>query len=165
MFFMKRRTMMRKRTTFALAAVAMGLMVTATVAYAAAPKDSPVEKLLIAAQKICPVSGRDLMAMGGPVKAKTGEKSIYLCCKGCFKKPIQPAAWAQVQKNLIAAQGKCPVMGKPLPAQPKSAIVAGRTIFVCCPPCAKKVAANPQKYLSVVNRMLAENLGGSKPRP
>lgn len=150
---------MKKRISFALAALAASLMVTAAVAYAAAPQGSSVEKLLIAAQKICPVSGRDLMAMGGPVKAVSGKKTVYLCCKGCFQKPIQPAAWAQIQKNLIAAQGKCPVMGKPLPAQPKSAVVAGRTVFVCCPRCTKQVVANPQKYLPVVNRLLAENLG------
>jgi len=117
-----------------------------------------LERLLVAAQKICPVSGKDLTSMGGPIRAKVGERTVYLCCKGCFKSKIDAKHAAQVEKNLIAAQGKCPIMGKQLPVDPKSIVVEGRKIFVCCPPCTEKIKADSKTHLVTVNKFLAENL-------
>ena len=118
-----------------------------------------LEHLLAAAQKICPVTGKELTSMGGPVKAKVEDRTLYLCCKGCFEGKINPLHAAQVEKNLIAAQGKCPIMGKELPADPKSIVGEGRKVFVCCPPCTEKIKADPKKHLATVNKLLAENLG------
>jgi len=117
-----------------------------------------LERLLVAAQKICPVTGKGLTSMGGPVKAKVGDRALYLCCKGCFKGKINPQHAEQIEKNLIAAQGKCPIMGKKLPADPKSTVVEGRKVFVCCPPCIEKIKAEPKQHLATVNKLLAENL-------
>jgi hypothetical protein len=39
----------------------------------------------VAAQKVCPVSKEDLDSMGGPLKVSRGDKSIFICCKGCLK--------------------------------------------------------------------------------
>lgn len=117
-------------------------------------KSAKLDQLLIRAQKICPVSGRDLTSMGRPVKATSGGRTLFLCCKGCLGKQIPKENWAKVQVNMIAAQGKCPVLGRPLPKDAKSALVKGRTIYVCCPPCTKKIAADPDKYLAAVNDLL-----------
>jgi len=134
----------------------------------------------IAAQKTCPVMDEPLGGMGTPIKVMVGDKPIYLCCKGCIKKiqaePAKylamvyanggqasvPAGTEQVREGIfkvvsadapfIAAQKKCPVMDEPLDAMggPYKVNAAGRAIYICCPGCAKKIAAEPQKYLTVL---------------
>lgn len=140
----------------ALIAVAV---VTAAVRADDAGPAKKTEQLLIRAQKICPITGNKLESMGGPVKATVSKATVFLCCKGCFRKKISQKHWKTVTANLVEAQGRCPVMDKPLPEKPKSTVVEGRRIFVCCPPCTKKVEADPKKYISVVNRLLEKNLG------
>lgn len=120
------------------------------------------EQLLIRAQKVCPVTGKDLTSMGGAVKATVSKATVFLCCKGCFKKKIPSKHWKTVTANLIKAQGRCPVMDKPLPKDPKSVVVEGRKIFVCCPPCTKKIEGDPKKYIAAVDRLLEKNLGDDK---
>lgn len=117
------------------------------------------DELLIAAQKICPVSGGDLHAMGGPVKAKSGDQTVFLCCQACVGKPISKENWAKVTASLAAAQGRCPVMNRPLPKGAASVVVSNRRIFVCCPPCTAKIQANPDKFLAAVDAMLVKNVG------
>ena len=48
-------------------------------------KATKADEKAIAAQKVCPVSKEDLFAMGGPLKVSRGEKSVFICCKGCLK--------------------------------------------------------------------------------
>ena len=109
-----------------------------------------------------------------------GDKPIYLCCKGCIKKiqaePAKylamvygssnqasvPAGTEQVREGIfkvvaadapfIAAQKKCPVMDEPLDAMggPYKVNADGKAIYICCPGCAKKIAAEPQKWLAVL---------------
>ena len=52
----------------------------------------------------------------------------------------------------IAAQKRCPVMDEPLDAMggPYKVNAAGKAIYICCPGCAKKIAAEPQKYLGIL---------------
>ncbi|QEG41843.1 hypothetical protein [Roseimaritima ulvae] len=52
----------------------------------------------------------------------------------------------------IAAQKKCPVMDEPLEAMggPYKVNAAGKAIYICCPGCAKKIAAEPAKWLAVL---------------
>ena len=40
----------------------------------------------IAAQGICPVSGKRLGSMGQPIAVSVGDRSVYICCPGCAKK-------------------------------------------------------------------------------
>jgi hypothetical protein len=117
------------------------------------------EQLLIRAQKICPVSGTELGDHGSPIKAKSGERTIFLCCKGCIGQKIDAQHWKTVNANLATAQGICPVMKKPLPEKPASLVVEGRIVFVCCKPCTNKIAGDPDKYLAVVDAQLAKNVG------
>ncbi|QEG41264.1 hypothetical protein [Roseimaritima ulvae] len=134
----------------------------------------------LAAQKVCPVMDEPLGSMGTPIKVMVGDKPIYLCCKGCIKKiqaePAKylamvygsgnresvPAGTEQVREGIfkvvaadapfIAAQKKCPVMDEPLDAMggPYKVNAAGKAIYICCPGCAKKIAAEPQKWLAVL---------------
>lgn len=52
-------------------------------------------------------------------------------------------------KPFIAAQEKCPVMDTPLEAMggPFKVHAEGHAIYICCPGCAKRIAADPRKYL------------------
>jgi YHS domain-containing protein len=54
----------------------------------------------------------------------------------------------------IVAQKKCPVMDEPLDAMggPYKVNANGKAIYICCPGCAKKIAAEPQKYLTILAR-------------
>jgi hypothetical protein len=116
--------------------------------------NSVTDRLLIAAQKICPVTGEELGSMGTPVKVMVGEEAAFLCCAGCTKKQIDATDWKTVQANLAAAQGKCPVMGEDLPEGAESVVIEGRRVFVCCPPCIKKIRDNPAEIVARVNGYL-----------
>ncbi|MHB8898373.1 MAG: hypothetical protein ACYC6Y_06470 [Thermoguttaceae bacterium] len=118
----------------------------------AAPKMSS-EQLRIAVQGICPVSGQKLGAHGKPVKTKIGQEEVFLCCEGCLGAKPNKEHWDTIHASLAKAQGKCPVMGKTLPAKPASILVEGRIVYVCCPPCTKKIEADPKAYLRKVDEL------------
>ena len=122
-----------------------------------AAKQKETDRLLIAAQEICPVTGEPLGSMGGPVKATADGRTVFLCCKGCLKQKFDPAHWKQAQKNMAEAQGVCPVMDEELPESPASVVVEGRTVFVCCKPCIKKIQKDPAKALAVVDAQLKKH--------
>ena len=103
-------------------------------------------------QEICPVSGQKLGAHGPPIKVNVGKESVFLCCQGCLQGKINPQHWATIHANFARAQGKCPVMNKPLPSNPKWTIAGGQIVYICCPPCTKKIQAEPDKYLRMVDQ-------------
>jgi YHS domain-containing protein len=123
------------------------------------------DQLRAAVQDVCPVSGEKLGSMGDPIKVQVGPETIFLCCKGCLKQKINPAHWATIHTNFAKAQRICPVMKKDLPKSPKWTVVEGQIIYVCCPPCKKKIAADPQKYLRAINALYAASLDARKLRP
>jgi Cu(I)/Ag(I) efflux system membrane fusion protein len=51
-----------------------------------APAASSSDRELIARQKVCPVTGEDLEAMGGPVKVEVAGRIVFICCEGCEAK-------------------------------------------------------------------------------
>lgn len=65
--------------------------------------------------------------------------------EGIFKVSAEDAPY-------IAAQKICPVMDEPLDAMggPYKVHAAGKAVYICCPGCAKKIAAEPQKWLAVL---------------
>lgn len=109
------------------------------------------DQLQIAVQKICPVTGEALGSMGEPIKVQVGEQIAYLCCKGCQGKELNAEHWKSIQTNIAAAQGTCPIMGKPVTADMKSTVVNGQQVFVCCPPCIAKIQADVEGSLTKVN--------------
>ena len=116
------------------------------------------DQLRIAVQGICPVTGERLGEHGAPIKVKAGEETVFFCCEGCLKGKINAQHWATVHANFARAQGICPVMKKPLPANPKWTIVEGQIVYVCCPPCGKKIAADPATYLRQIDERYAASL-------
>jgi hypothetical protein len=128
-----------KRPVAILFLAAYGLSATA-LAWAAEPSEP--EQLHAAVQAICPVSGVELGEHGPPVRVVVGDQDqeLFLCCKACLKKQINPEHWATIHANTFQAQHRCPVMKNPLPADASWQIVNGRVVFVCCPPCLDKIA-------------------------
>ncbi len=116
------------------------------------------DQLRIAAQKVCPMTGEKLGEHGRPIKVKVGKELIFLCCKGCLKEKINPQHWATIHANFAKAQRICPVMKKELPRNPKWTIVEGQIVYVCCPPCTKKIAANPKAYLHKIDELYSASL-------
>ncbi len=116
------------------------------------------DQLRIAVQEICPMSGNKLGEHGAPIKVKVGEETVFLCCQGCLKDKIDPTRWATIHANFAKAQRVCPVMKKKLPKNPKWTIVAGQIVYVCCPPCTKKIAADPGTYLRKVDELYTASL-------
>lgn len=122
------------------------------------------DRLMIAVQAICPMSGEKLGAHGDPIKVKVGEEHVFLCCKGCLKKKIDPKHWATIHANFAKAQGICPVMKHELPKNPKWTIVEGQIIYICCPPCSKKIAADPKSYIRQLDKLYSASLESAKKR-
>lgn len=118
------------------------------------------DQLHIAVQQICPISGQKLGSMGPPIKVTVGEQKevVFLCCKGCLQRQINPQHWATIHANFARAQGICPVMKHKLPANPKWTIVEGQIVYVCCPPCTKKVEADPGTFLRQVDELYSASL-------
>lgn len=56
--------------------------------------------------------------------------------------------------SFLEAQKTCPVMDEPLDAMggPYKVKASDRVIYICCPGCAKKIAAEPQKYISKLSK-------------
>ncbi len=116
------------------------------------------DQLRVAVQEICPVTGQKLGSMGAPVKAKIGQEEVFLCCQGCLKGKVNKDHWATIHANAAKAQANCPVMNKSLPENPKWTIVEGQIVYICCPPCAKKIEADPKTYLGKVDELYAASL-------
>ena len=156
--------------------VLLALALTLGAAASAQSQGSPnhqtpnTEQLLIAVQRICPVSGQPLGGHGQPVRARVGEQTAYLCCSACLRGKVDAGHWSTVQANLAKAQQKCPVMNKPLPEKAQPIVVDGRLIYICCPPCSEKIAADREKYFRAVDELYvahlkAEQTGQAKPAP
>ncbi len=128
-----------------------------------APSDQARQKmasdeLRAAVQEICPVTGQKLGAHGKPIKAKFGQEEVFLCCEGCLQEKVNKDHWNTIHSNVAKAQARCPVMGKSLPKTAKSTIVEGRIVYICCPPCAKKIEADPKAYLQKVDEFYAASI-------
>ena len=131
------------------------------VKFVAAERQAKSDQAHMKAQGICPVSGQQLGSMGKPVKVKFGEEEIgFLCCQGCVGKKMSTEHWKTIQSNLAKAQGVCPVMDEPVDATMESVVVNGRKIFVCCPPCIKKIKAEPAVFVAKLDSQIAN---GGKP--
>ncbi len=120
------------------------------------------DQLKVAAQKICPVSGKKLGGMGTPLKIKIGQEELFLCCNGCTTGQVSREHWGTIHANFAKAQGECPVMEKPLPKNPKWTIVNGQIVYICCPPCSKKIQADPKTYLTKLDALYAKSQAKNK---
>ena len=116
------------------------------------------DRLKIATQEICPISGNKLGEHGSPLKVKVGKEAVFVCCKGCLQNKIDPKHWATIHANFAKAQQICPVMKHKLPKKPKWTIIEGQIVYVCCPPCTKKIQADPEKHLQQIDQLYTASL-------
>ena len=136
-------------------AVALGPAVMAQSPSIESGEKAKSDQVRAAVQQICPMSGNKLGEHGAPIKVKIGKEEVFLCCKGCLKSKVDAKHWATIHANYAKAQKECPVMKKALPKSPKWTIVEGRIVYVCCPPCIKKIEADPKTYLKMVDASYA----------
>ncbi|MEQ8821043.1 MAG: hypothetical protein RLY93_12440 [Sumerlaeia bacterium] len=116
----------------------------------------------------CVVSGQKLGSMGDPVIRLHEGREVRFCCAGCigmFEK--DPA------KYLAAADKKIEEQQMPRypldhciidtseelsedPAKNSPSVVGNRLFLYCCPPCDKKVRAEPAKYIAILDEAAIE---------
>jgi len=142
----------------------------ATLALAAGPAGAD-DAALIAAQKpsypltVCPVSGEPLG--GGGMKQMDiihEGKLVSFCCKSCLKDfNASPTEYIKkIDDAVIAAQkaayplDTCPVSGEKLEGEPTLAVSGTKLVELCCKKCPKELAANPAKYLAIVDAAYIE---------
>ena len=75
---------------------------------------------------------------------------------------MKPEHLATIQKNQSAAQGHCLVMDNEVGADSKSQVIAGYRVFVCCPPCFKKIEKSSEKYLAKLDAIQEAYLAKKK---
>lgn len=156
--------MTKARTLFTLAMIAgLAQFVTAqqpTANDMKAEQQRRRDQLRATVQAVCPISGEKLGSHGAPIKVAVGKdkEEIFLCCKTCLKGKLNAKHWGTIHANYAKAQRICPVMKKPLPANPKWTIVNGKIIYICCPPCTKKIAADPEGYLAKMDQLYSASL-------
>ena len=118
------------------------------------------DQLRIAVQEICPTSGNKLGEHGDPIKVTVGKEKeeVFLCCKGCLKQKLDPKHWTTIHANFAKAQRICPIMKKKLPKNPKWVVVQGQIVYTCCPPCVKKILADPITHLRKIDELYMASL-------
>jgi hypothetical protein len=127
-------------------------------------KESPEqrrERLRIAVQAICPVSGESLAARGKSAKLIDPETKeiLYVCCDNCLKSKPDTKNLETIRGNFAKAQGHCLVMtDNEVTGNSKHGIIDGHFVFVCCPPCVKKMTASPTKYLAKLDDLYEASL-------
>lgn len=118
----------------------------------AKPADASAAKTLVP-QTVCPISGETLENKDAFVEYQGSR--IYTCCKKCVAKVAAfPDYWLyRMSRDGVAAenvQTTCPVSGEKLEDDATSTQVGPLTVKTCCAKCAKKVVADPAKYLDVL---------------
>lgn len=110
-------------------------------------------------QTTCPISGEDLEDKENFIDYE-GHR-IYVCCKKCKKKAAMKPE--QVAMKMFAAgialenkQTTCPVSGEELEDHDTFVKLYNKTIYTCCNKCKTKVAANPAKYLDLMEGRTAQ---------
>jgi Cu(I)/Ag(I) efflux system membrane fusion protein len=58
---------------------------------------SPEDRRLIERQKVCPVTGESLDAMGGPVRIVVDGRTVFVCCAAC-EKPLRKSPQKYLSK-------------------------------------------------------------------
>ncbi len=130
---------------------------TGVLSYAQSPKGEAEEhrreRLQMAVQAICPMSGESITSNATPIKwmNRDTKEVLYVCCENCLKTSPNAEHLRKIRNNFAKAQGHCLVMAEnEISDASKHGIVEGHFIYVCCPPCVKKMTADPSKFLSAL---------------
>lgn len=136
------------------------LLSATAISMAAKPTDeeetaSKRDSLRIAVQKFCPVSGRELPKDQSLPKwtDTTTKEQLFVCCDKCVTGTPDSKYLEKIRERQASAQRECLVMENEVSSESKSQIIGGYRIFVCCPPCFKKVEKAQDKYFSKLDSL------------
>lgn len=142
-----------------------------------------IDEKIIAAQMpyypldTCIVAGGKLGSMGEPDNYVYKNRLVRFCCSGCREGFEEDAAAYMAQLDKAAADeqraayplDECLVLGNRLGSmgEPAEVILAGRLVRMCCPPCEKKLRAEPAKFIARLDDAWREagRPGLETPRP
>ncbi len=113
------------------------------------------DSLRIAVQEFCPVSGKELPSDRSLPKwtDTTTKEELFVCCEKCVTGTPDSKHLEKIRERQATAQRECLVMENEVSAESKSQIIGGYRIFVCCPPCFKKVEKAQDKYFSKLDSL------------
>ena len=122
----------------------------------------------------CPVSGEKLGGMGEPIVKEYDGREIRFCCAGCPKKFEADSAkyLAKVDAAIVEQQlpyypqETCVVSGEELGGSmgdPIDYVYQNRLVRLCCKGCIKKLNADPDKYLSELDKAVVAKQKASYP--
>jgi YHS domain-containing protein len=111
--------------------------------------------------RTCPVTGKELGAMGPPVVMMYQGREVRFCCKGCIKKFEADAAkyLEQIDKKIVEQQlpryplTTCVVSGETLGAmgEPVNYVLDNRLVRLCCKGCLRSLKKDPAQYLAALD--------------
>ena len=118
----------------------------------------------------CLISGKPVKEHGEPVNLVVNNRLVQLCCDGCKDKfKADPAKFlAKLDEAVIEKQDKeyalkkCPISGEKLGDNAKNIVVGNRLVKLCCAGCEKKVLANPDKVIAMLDAGKVTTEGSSK---
>jgi hypothetical protein len=119
------------------------------------------DRLQIAVQAICPVSGQSLTGHAKPIKMTDPETKevLFVCCEDCLKSKADAKYLDKIHRNFANIQGHCLVMtDNTVSEKSKHGLVGGHFVYVCCPPCIKKMMVAPEKYLAMLDDLYEASL-------
>jgi hypothetical protein len=109
----------------------------------------------------CAVSGRPLDVKGTQTIKLVDGREIRTCCKGCMAAYEKNRAKYEPRLNKMIVDDQlaryplmtCPISGGKLGGmgKPVDMVVGNRLVRLCCAGCEKKVAADPAKYIAMVD--------------
>ncbi len=95
-------------------------------------------------QVSCPVSGEPI---DPEVTADHAGGKVAFCCGKCRSTfTAAPAKFSAKLAGSYTYQTICPVMGEEIDPESWIDLPTGQRIYLCCPPCGKKLMKNPDKY-------------------
>jgi hypothetical protein len=71
-------------------------------------KLSPEDRRLAESQRLCPITGEPLGAMGKPIKLAVKGRPVFICCKGCKEKVLGHPDEVLRKVEQLKAKGKAP---------------------------------------------------------
>lgn len=113
----------------------------------------------LGAQTTCPITGEELEDKDNYVDYE-GHR-MYVCCKKCKKKATanpEMVAFELYSQGVALEniQTTCPVSGEELEDKDTFVKLYNKTIYLCCKKCKKKAAADPAKYLDIMEGRTAQ---------
>ena len=153
------------RLQISLTLVSLSLLLAPTTALAQDKKASGDPYTLTT----CPISGKKLGGMGDPVVKTYDGREVRFCCGGCVGKFEKDKAnqFKKIDEKLIAEQKPlypadvCVVSKESLKEKGKDVgidvVVGNRLVRLCCKNCKKKLAKNPKKFLTKLDKAIANS--------